>query len=290
MKDKNKIFISNLLVVFMVMLIPTLANAKSLKHVVKDIEKNMGSAVVREASTFTEKYGEPWCEKKGVINSQRIDMNKDGKKELLVAYIANGKSTFGGEKSKKLCLSVYSSRGKKCDTIVLSNGFDDSLALDIKVSLHKYRGKNYICFQEMYYGQGTRGRWWILSINRQNKIIREEALIDPGYSDGVGLYMYAASTLAKDLEKDSSYNVKGKAIFRHEDHGLQYGKMYSRVMAKKLSKYGIKTGIAKYETYKGFKTKFIKIKPTKSKQLCHISSDVETMSNGYDKHTYKIVP
>lgn len=265
------------------------------KHL-KTLKQSLGVCAVNKtlsSKTVSNGYWGSWCKTKGILSTYEADFNGDKKKELLVIYIKSSKTAYTNFPVKELRMALYAKSGtkiKKYHDIALNSKIDYGMACFSNVFTYKTGGNTNIVFQENQSAQGHAAKWWVLAVNKKNKIIVKTAVMDPGYTSGVGLYRYSTKLSADKLDGDISYYKTGKKLYSSET-GVQNNSSYKRALKNELKKYGLTISTKAVGGINGYKVNFSQTSAANGKILCKIAASCKSkfsISGSSYSYTYRL--
>lgn len=191
-----------------------------------------------------------WCQTNGIVSAFETDLNGDSAKELLVFYLKKAKGPNSYRPYKRILhAAVFTKTGstvKKRQDIVLDADMDSYMGANINAFVYAYKGQKYIAVQEAQVAQGCRCSWWILTIDKAGKFVLKTAVLDPGYTSGVGLYKLSSKIPLSKLAADTSYYNTGKELYFSET-GVRNNSAYVRALKNELGKYGLSVSEKTYQ-------------------------------------------
>lgn len=229
----------------MMQAMPVLGANNYNSFIKKTLAKKPGIAVTGKnlKSTGKNRYWGDWCKTKGVVSTLEADFNRDRKNELLVFYLEKGKRESGNRTLEKriLRMALYAKTGssvKKVQDIKLDVNLDMYMGAWCNAFVYDYKNTKYIVFQNSQVAQGHKCTWYVLTVNKKNQFVVKTAVVDPGYTSGVGLYRLSSRLPASKIAEDTKYYKTGTVLY-HTEQGMQNDSSYIRALKKELARYGL---------------------------------------------------
>lgn len=217
------------------------ATAAAYKSYVK---KNMVPALgSTRTGTWTtasnQKFG-TWLDARGVLTAYTAELNGDSKKECIVLYFTNEKSSYSAYGRNMLHLAVLSDISGKIKktadvkVCIVAGG----IKMDTRLFLKTKGSRKYIVLQNFGGLDGTSCETYVFHVTAKDKLYLNRMLIDPGYTSGVGLYRSNLKGIVKDLSNEN-YSKGTQIFYKQEAYDSSQEVGYRNKMNSNLKAYGL---------------------------------------------------
>lgn len=248
MKKKRKLLCMLLTVIICItQAIPVMGASNYNRFISGTLRRQLGVAATGKTLRSKTTYGwGDWCKTNGIVSTYESDFNGDRKKDLLVLYLKKEKRKYGHSPAyqRTMRLALYTKKGssvKKVQDIRLDTGIDLAMGAWSHAFVYQYGEKKYILYQSTEVSQGQKCTWIVLTVNSKNQFVVKTAIVDPGYTSGVGLYRISSRISASRITNAVDYYSprSGTVLYENEWSGRQNNRNYVRALTRELKKYGI---------------------------------------------------